>query len=394
MSLYDATQYQRAGERKIRALKREKAGLEGAGLDTSEVNRQLRFAQAAQKDFCEQTGLYRDYFRERGGKQLLKGGNPAAAAKETAKRTAEDTITRAVMSQRAGQLANMDPASWPSYFNTSPQRKSQTAAFAKFINGLADADPEMRAIYASLGKLDNIPAGVSVTVSYTAKDHAVGYSYRVSTGSLSQVSVKIPKLDGGAGTAQTTAHELGHFIDLLSRPDPAGHEWITTTDRQFMQAVAGKHDVPAEIKQIFKHGDDAARAAAAAVKAKYNTALSALYDDYNRGTITYTDYLKQYKAKQKEKDLEVDKAMRDAEQGINSLEDIYDALTGGSGGGLFGHGSRYFSRMEQRYKEIWADYCALSLTRPDLVAVLQKHEPGLVAALDGIKTQIYGRIAQ
>lgn len=69
MSLYDASQKQRANEREIRALKREQAGLEGAGQDVSEVKAKLRDAQAKQRDFCSQTGLRRDYFRERGGKQ-------------------------------------------------------------------------------------------------------------------------------------------------------------------------------------------------------------------------------------------------------------------------------------------------------------------------------------
>lgn len=69
MSLYDASQKQRANEREIRALKREQAGLEGAGQDASEVKAKLRDAQAKQRDFCSQTGLRRDYFRERGGKQ-------------------------------------------------------------------------------------------------------------------------------------------------------------------------------------------------------------------------------------------------------------------------------------------------------------------------------------
>lgn len=69
MSLYDASQKQRANEREIRALKREQAGLEGAGQDASEVKAKIRDAQAKQRDFCSQTGLRRDYFRERGGKQ-------------------------------------------------------------------------------------------------------------------------------------------------------------------------------------------------------------------------------------------------------------------------------------------------------------------------------------
>lgn len=85
MSLYDASQKQRANEREIRALKREQAGLEGAGQDTSEVKAKIREVQARQRDLCQQTGLRRDYFRERGGKQnQQRSQNPTPKATKSA----------------------------------------------------------------------------------------------------------------------------------------------------------------------------------------------------------------------------------------------------------------------------------------------------------------------
>lgn len=68
-SVYDAKQMQRANEREIRAIKREIAGLDSIGEDTSYERGELRAWQAHQRDFLEQTGLDRDYFRERAGKQ-------------------------------------------------------------------------------------------------------------------------------------------------------------------------------------------------------------------------------------------------------------------------------------------------------------------------------------
>lgn len=70
--LYDATQMQRKNERDIRRHKRRIAGLEAASVDKKDVQAAkaaLRQAQAKQRDFCSQTGLQRDYFRERGDKQ-------------------------------------------------------------------------------------------------------------------------------------------------------------------------------------------------------------------------------------------------------------------------------------------------------------------------------------
>lgn len=69
--LYDATQMQRKNERDIRRHKRRISGLEAASVDKKDVQAAkaaLRQAQAKQRDFCSQTGLQRDYFRERGDK--------------------------------------------------------------------------------------------------------------------------------------------------------------------------------------------------------------------------------------------------------------------------------------------------------------------------------------
>lgn len=72
MSLYDATQQQRYIERKIRRWKREASAMEAAGLDSSAAKSKVREWQAAQRDFINQTGLTRDYFRERAGNQNLE----------------------------------------------------------------------------------------------------------------------------------------------------------------------------------------------------------------------------------------------------------------------------------------------------------------------------------
>lgn len=68
--LYEAQQHQRYQERQIRRWKREQAGLDAAGLDSSAARQKVREWQAQQRDFIRQTGLPRDYFRERAGKQL------------------------------------------------------------------------------------------------------------------------------------------------------------------------------------------------------------------------------------------------------------------------------------------------------------------------------------
>jgi len=72
MSLYDATQQQRYIERQIRRWKREASALDFAGQDNGAAKVKIRSWQARQRDFIGQTGLRRDYFRERAGAQFTK----------------------------------------------------------------------------------------------------------------------------------------------------------------------------------------------------------------------------------------------------------------------------------------------------------------------------------
>lgn len=84
MSLYEATQYQRNIERQIRRWKREDNAMASAAESAPTDAERLALTnaswaahdkvlewQARQRDFIDQTGLRRDYFRERGGSQLI-----------------------------------------------------------------------------------------------------------------------------------------------------------------------------------------------------------------------------------------------------------------------------------------------------------------------------------
>lgn len=62
---YDATQIQRYNERQIRRWEREQAALGAAGLDASEATGKLRQWRDTQADFLRQTGLKRQYEREK-----------------------------------------------------------------------------------------------------------------------------------------------------------------------------------------------------------------------------------------------------------------------------------------------------------------------------------------
>jgi len=65
LSMYGATQEQRAIERKIRYWKRQRGALEAAGLDTIIETSKVREWQARMRGFTKQTGLSRQYDREK-----------------------------------------------------------------------------------------------------------------------------------------------------------------------------------------------------------------------------------------------------------------------------------------------------------------------------------------
>ena len=62
---YEAMQRQRYIERQIRRWKREKAAMAAAGQDTAESAAKVRHWQEVRRDFLAQTGLKRQYERER-----------------------------------------------------------------------------------------------------------------------------------------------------------------------------------------------------------------------------------------------------------------------------------------------------------------------------------------
>lgn len=393
LSLYDATQQQRANEREIRALKREQAGLEGAGQDASEVKAKLKAAQARQRDFCEQTGLRRDYFRERGGKQNQQPSpNPRIQIVKQAQIIGTATAARTPVKE----LAQVDASGFPHLFTESARVKKQTIAFADYLNSIDNADPTMRRIYAGFGKLDNLPGNIKGKISYTKDGHAVNTSWYRIDGRLADVTVKIPDVTYGGditGAAQTTAHELGHYIDFLCREDPekaAG--WITTKSADLMDVVRGEHTVPPEIQGLFKTTDEKVRKAGADIVAESRGKLDALRDSWYNKNITFTDYQKARSKIISEAELLTDRAQRNTSNGVNQLEDIYDALVGGSRPGMYGHGYDYYKSYNNRVQEIWANYCSLSLTRPDLIDTLRKYEPELVRVLDDVAAAIEKRI--
>ena len=299
-------------------------------------------------------------------------------------------------------------SNFPDAFNRRTAKK-QTQKFVDYVNSIDGADRDMISIYDSIGKMENIERnGIPFKITYGKSGHAVGMRWNGLTGNLVEVKVKIPKLDAEniTGAAQTTAHELGHYIDLLMRTDASKHDgWISTTKGMSNAIDFSRRGMSDEVSELFKESNKLIEDIRKRITAETNEAvkklkadnldvISGMYSNYT----AYKEYHKKVKKLYDEAEDRIDYETRNQLRGVNSLQDIYDALSKGKyrGDGTvkYGHGSRYYASMENQIQEIWANYCALSLTRPDLIDMLRRDKPDLVAALDEIKAAIIEKVGR
>lgn len=109
MTVYEATQKQRALERKIRLWKREAGALGAAGLDNSIEIAKVRQWEARLKDFSRQTGLKRQPFREavetRPTQSRVAEKSAITVSARTEKRIAKE---QAVSAPGAGPMTEKD----------------------------------------------------------------------------------------------------------------------------------------------------------------------------------------------------------------------------------------------------------------------------------------------
>ena len=325
----------------------------------------------------------------------------AKATKQTEKAVREKYN---IASEEVLVVEKLTVESFPSAFQTRTGKK-KTQIFVDYVNDLDGADPEILKIYGSLGKLESIESnGIPFKVSYTNVGHAISYK-QTYIGDLVDVKFKIPKLDGEdlTGAIQTTTHEMGHLIDMYLRTNPkyAG-SWISTTKNMAKAIKNSGADMSDEVAALFKTANSKIDEIGQTIKDKYKPIIEKYKDD-NADLIgsmySYSNYSKYQKGLKKlydECEELIDYERRNYLHGVNSLQDIYDALSGGkyrdNGVVKYGHGSRYYRRYEERMTETWANYCALSITRPDLIDMLKRDKPELVKALEEIKAEIIKKV--
>lgn len=259
-------------------------------------------------------------------------------------------------------------------------------------NNCKNADPKVLKVYNSMAKINKYDFKLS-----HAKTHSVSFRTNIYTDKVSDVKLTIPKvsdLQNPTGTINTILHENMHFIDFNSGKNDYSYlsESISSLKDVVRNTEATMSD---EIKELFESYNNICTNNRKSIEDSYKSVFNDLLEDYKADRITYNEYRKLSKAKIKERKDLIDYEQRNAMGGgVNSLQDIYDALSGGRyrdiGIVKFGHGRKYYSYYSKRVKEIVANYGALSITRPDLIDLLKADKPALVSELDKLMDTIIG----
>ena len=339
-------------------------------------------------------------------KEVKKTKKPAKPV-DTPKQSEPVVEPKKIIEPKEPEKVKVSASNFPDTFNKGTAKK-QTQKFVDYVNSLDDADSDMLSIYNSIGKMENIESnGIPFKVSYGKSGHAVGYGYHLG-GNLTKAHIKIPKLDGDniTGAAQTTAHELGHYIDMLMRSDANKHDnWISTTGKMETAIESSRAGISDKVSSLFKATNEKIKEIRASVTSRYKEKIEKFKSD-NADIIknmfsnpkAYKDYSKRYKALYTECEEVIDYETRNEMNGIDALQDIYDALSAGRYRDTdvvkYGHGSKYYRSGESQIHEIWANYCSLELTRPDLIKLLKEDKPELVAALDEIKAEVLKKVGE
>ncbi len=288
---------------------------------------------------------------------------------------------------------------YPDAFTKGAEGRN-TKKLIEYVNGLEGADPNALKLYSSIGKLENLDAnGIPFKITH-GKNHAVSYTYSRATHELKSVKINYPKLTGDnfAGQANTTLHETMHLLDLYGRQDVKKYnKWFSSSKKSLVDTFrASNADIGDDIADLFKKHNAEYNITRDMINKKYADKFSSAADEYREAKVTYSEYKKNYNKIRKELTEELDYECRNIMGGgVGSLQDIYDALSGGTyradGTVIYGHGQRYYAQWDSRIHETIANYASLSVTRPDLIEMLRKDKPDLCKELDELIVELIAK---
>ena len=431
---YEESQQQRAMERKIREEKRDLLMLKEQGAPDELIRAQRAKIRQTDDDidaFCKETGRARrqnreavytkrefpsaktydvalfeqkqkemfDSFYSGGGAQRyytfgqMTPNVPLAPVKNVAQQATQPQTQ--VDSMKSAQL---DVNNFPDRFN-----KKKTKTFVDSVNAMEGTDPDVVELFNTMGtQVDG--AAYPIKITYTDDGHAVSeWTYGIG-GRRAELTVKVPKLNAPEYIRQeigTTAHEWGHLFDHMNTEK--GVLSNKFDNGALPNALQNARPMSERIKTLIdsavKEGNAASKATIDAMKPEYDALGEEL-----RAALQAREY-KEYNRLAKERDKlwkkmgkEANKASRKAHNGVNAIEDIYDAISGGTlrdkTPGLYGHGSKYYgfnAGGENAATETIANYCSLALAYPELFQLMAEEQPEIWEACGNVVKAMIGR---
>lgn len=310
--------------------------------------------------------------------------------KATVVTNAED-FTNVVMDDMIdARKIKLDISSFPGAFTKKSELKN-TEKMIEYINNLDHADQRVLKLYNSMGEMENIEKnGISFKITH-GKNHQLSYSYSIYDGSIVDVKLNIPKLQGEDLTGQisTTLHEEMHYIDFMNRDSILKNGKYFSMQQEKLVDIVINSDamIGDDARALFKQFKEERSDVLSAIADKYNPRNQELNELWMNRKISWKEYNKEFNKMKKLRDIERDYAVRNLlGGGVPELEDIYDALSGGVARDydlvIYGHGQKYYRDIDSRVHEIIANYGSLSVLRPDLIEILRKDHPELVEELD------------
>lgn len=454
---YAESQKQRALERNLREQKRDLEALKAQDAPEDIIRAQREKVRAASKeidDFCDETGRVRRRNREAVyTKRDFPSGNydPAQFAREQQKRfddywkdggtqsgftfgqlvpnvpivpptpqtpppaapvipqTPTPTPAQNVASQatpaktRTDTITSekLDAKNFPDDFN---KKKSKT--FVDAVNATEGTDPNVVKLFNKMGEQVN-GAPYPVTISYTEDGHAVQKWVRTFGGDPVKINVKVPKLIEPEYLRQeigTTAHEFGHLFDHINAKSGVNTGVFSAQYDNFAlpRALRNARPMSERVKNLIdtaiKGGRAAEKLAMDAVKGEIDAISKEITEAISEKNYTKWNELTKRRNKLWNTAAKTaGKASRKAHNGVNSIEDIYDAISGGTlrdkTPGLYGHGSRYYRNDpggEDAATETLANYCALALAYPELFELMAEEQPEIWEACGNIIKAMIG----
>ena len=445
--VYEESQQQRAYERKIREEKRDLMMMKAQGAPDDIIKAQRAKIRQTDDDideFCAKTGRHRrqnregvyterkfpsaftydprlfeekqqqlidDYFKSGGAQQGFTLGQmtpktppitpppitPPATPAPVAPRNVAPKATNAKPNADKMAQGGLDVKNFPDTFN-----KKKTKTFVDTVNATEGTDPDVVKLFNTMGtqvKGQTYP----ITISYTEENHAVGDAVYVSSGKRAEIRVKVPKLADAEyiqTEVGTTAHEWGHLFDHIN--SERGVLSYKFDNGALPNALQNARPMSERIKKLIedavKDGLAAEKTAMDAIKAD----IDAINDEISNALNArdYSEYTRLSKLRDKlwkDSARTASKESRKAHNGVNAIEDIYDAISGGTlrdkTRGMYGHGSKYYRNNpggENASAETIANYCSLALAYPDLFKLMAEEQPEIWEACGNIVKAMIG----